>query len=104
MEAGTWRNPALSDAAKAKLSQPRQHEGDLHGAIEKLRTGTMADLSDAEAAAYRQYRQTLRDARREALNTAARERYHKQQAAMTDEQRAAQRQKWQQANKRRAKK
>lgn len=104
VEAGTWRNPALTDEAKAKLSQPRQHEGDLHSAIEKLRTGTMADLSDDEAAAYRQYRQGLRNARRDQLNAAARDRYRKQQAAMTDEQREAQRQKWQQANQRRAKK
>ncbi len=60
VQGGTWRNPALSDQARAKLSRPRKHFGDLHRAIEKLRNGTMADLSDDERAAYIQYRRSLR--------------------------------------------
>lgn len=98
---GTWRNPALTDEARQKLSRPRKHDGDLHAALEKLRTGSMADLTDAEAAAHREYQRSLRDARKDEINQAARERYQKQQAALTDEEREQQRQKWRNANQRR---
>jgi len=70
VEAETWRNPALPPAAKDKLSRPRKHDGDLHSAIEKLRRGTMADLTQTEADAYRRYRRDLRTARKDAANTA----------------------------------
>jgi hypothetical protein len=100
--AGTWRNPALTPDAKKKLSRPHKH-GDnpvLHSALEKLRHGTVADLTDEEAQAHRDYRLALAQARREELNANARERYHQRQAALTDEEREAQRAKWRKANKR----
>jgi hypothetical protein len=101
--AGTWRNPARDDAARAKLSRPRRHEGALHSAIEKLGRGlSMADLTDEEAAAYRARAAELRAARREEINRRARERYAARQAAMTDEEREAQRARWREGNRRRA--
>ena len=104
VEAGTWRNPALSDEARAKLSRPRKHSGALHSALEKLKAGcSVSDLTDEEAEAHRAYRQKLRDARRDELNAANRERYRRRQAKMTDEERVAQRQKWREANRRRKK-
>ncbi|HEY4690860.1 MAG TPA: hypothetical protein VIK33_16230 [Anaerolineae bacterium] len=39
VRAGTWRNPALSSAARKKLSRPRKHGGALARAIEKLSRG-----------------------------------------------------------------
>lgn len=56
---GVWRNPALSPAARAKLSRPRKHSGALHRAIKKLRTGKMSDLSDEERVAWHEYRASL---------------------------------------------
>ncbi len=53
---GIWRNPALTPAAREKLSRPRKHSGALHRAMEKLRSGKMADLTDEERAAWRAYR------------------------------------------------
>ncbi|MCX7756128.1 MAG: hypothetical protein N2117_12935 [Anaerolineales bacterium] len=55
-----WRNPALSEAARRKLSCPRKHTGALHRAIEKLRCGSISELMDEEATAYREYRRQLR--------------------------------------------
>lgn len=103
--AGTWRNPALSDEAREKLSRPRVH-GDnpvLHRAIEKLRNGRMADLTEEEANEFRAYQQRLRDARRDEINAGYRRRYQERQAAMTDEEREVQRAKWREANRRRKK-
>ena len=63
VEAGTWRNPALTDEAREKLSRPRKHADNptLHSAIEKLRQGTpVADLTPAEQEAHRTYRRQLR--------------------------------------------
>lgn len=66
LEAGTWQSPADAPGARAKLSRPRVHSDNptLHRAIEKLRGGSMADLTEAEANEYRVYRQQLRDAKR----------------------------------------
>lgn len=62
--AGAWRNPALTDAARVKLSRPRTHTGDLHAAIEKLGHGlSVADLSPKEQEAHRSYRRRLWAAR-----------------------------------------
>lgn len=36
VQAGTWRNPALSPEARKKLSRPRKHSGPLRQAIRKL--------------------------------------------------------------------
>ena len=57
--AGTWRNPALSDEARAKLSRPRKHHGILHRVLEKLRHGSVADLTEREKRAHRKYQQIL---------------------------------------------
>jgi len=101
---GRWRNPALSDGARAKLSRPRKHKGLLHAVIEKLRRGmSVADLFPNEQATHRAYRKQLRDARREELNRQARERYKLRQEQMTADQRAEQRAKWRRANKKRTK-
>ena len=104
IKAGTWRNPALSDTARAKLSRPRKHSGPLAQAIEKLGRGlAMADLTPEEQAAYRQYQAELRQARRDEINAAARRRYRQKQSTLTDEEREAQRAKWRAANRRRGK-
>ena len=63
-----WRNPALSDEARRKLSRPRKHFGILHQALEKLRYGSVADLTEEEAEAHRAYRRKLRRARRDEVN------------------------------------
>lgn len=57
VRAGTWRNPALSPAARAKLSRPRRHAGALASAIERLCAGArVSDLAPEEQAAHRTYR------------------------------------------------
>jgi hypothetical protein len=57
VRAGQWRNPALTPAARAKLSRPRRHAGELAQAIEKLKAGAhIADLTPAEQETYRAYR------------------------------------------------
>jgi len=78
---GHWRNPALSDEARRKLSRPRKHDGILHLVIEKLKQGLgVADLTPEEQDAHRAYRKQLRDAKREELNRQARERYHRRKS------------------------
>ena len=101
--AGTWRNPALDDEARRKLSRPRKH-GDnpvLHSTLEKLRQ--KVELTEEEWEAHRVYRRRLRTARKDELNAYMRQAYRRRQATMTPEQRKAQRQKWRDENKRRAK-
>jgi len=85
---GTWRNPAMSDEARAKLSRPRKHDGPLAAAIEKLRRpgASVADLTPEERDAHAAYRRALYAARR---------------AAQTPEQREEQRRKWREAWRRR---
>lgn len=62
VEEGRWRNPALADEAREKLSRPRKHTGALHSAIEKLRAGVrMSDMTEAEQDAYRAYTHDLRE-------------------------------------------
>ncbi len=56
---GRWRNPALSQEARQKLSRPRKHSGLLADAIDKLNAGSMADLTEEERQAYREYRRRL---------------------------------------------
>lgn len=101
---GHWRNPALSAEARRKLSRPRRH-GDnpaLHGAIEKLSRGErVADLRPEEAAAHREWRASLRAARRDEINTWRRA-YHRRRMAADPEYRRRQREKWQQQNRKRA--
>ncbi len=65
---GRWRNPALSPAAREKLSRARKHSGALHAAIEKLRHSSMESLSTEERAAYLDYRKRLREARKRKQN------------------------------------
>jgi hypothetical protein len=66
VEAGSWRNPALADQAREKLSRPRRHSGVLHSAIEKLKQGAkVADLTPEEQEAHRAYRRGLQDRRRQ---------------------------------------
>ncbi len=60
VEAGTWRNPALPDEARKKLSRPRKHRGLLHRVIEKLRHGSVADLTEREKRIHRAYRRSLK--------------------------------------------
>ena len=57
--AGTWRNPALSAEARRKLSRPRKHHGILHRVMEKLKHGSVADLTEAEKRAHRKYRRLM---------------------------------------------
>lgn len=96
--AGEWRNPALTDDAKAKLSQPRKHTGDLASAIDKIGQGYRIDeLTSAEQEAHRTYRADLRNRRKDEINAQARERYRRQRAAMTDAERDAQAAKWRRA-------
>lgn len=80
VRAGIWRNPALDDAAREKLSRPRAHADNpaLHRAIERLRTGDkMSDLTIEEADAYRTWRRALRYARRDEVNAWYRTRYRR---------------------------
>lgn len=75
---GTWRNPALTDEAREKLSRPRKHDGVLHSAIEKLGRGlSVAELTPDEQAIHREYQRQLRAARRDEINRLARERYRR---------------------------
>jgi len=78
VEAGAWRNPALDDEAREKLSRPRKHSGVLHSAIEKLsRRLSVSELTPEEQEAHRLYRRELRIARRDDVNRLARERYRR---------------------------
>jgi hypothetical protein len=75
--AGTWVSPSVSEQARAKLSRARKHGGALHSAIEKLGGGgKVADLTEEEQEAHRQYRAELRgpvgSPRREGYNAQAR--------------------------------
>ena len=101
VEKGTWRNPALTPEARRKLSRPRKHNGVLRKAIEKLRKGSMADLTDEEARAYRKYRRELRVNRRDEANAKHRAWYHKRQAQMTPEENEKQRARWRKQNRKR---
>lgn len=93
--AGTWRNPALTTAARKKLSRPRKHSGVLHSAIEKLGRGlSVSQLTPEEQEVHRQYRRDLVAARRDEVNAWYRRYYHQRQARMTDEERDAQRGRW----------
>lgn len=65
VEAGTWRNPALDDEAREKLSRPRVHTDDpiLHSAIEKLGRGLRVNrLTPDEQRAHRAWRRNQRRA------------------------------------------
>ena len=104
VKAGTWNNPALGERARQKLSRPRKHHGPLHRAIEKLRNGSMKDLTDVEHRAWLKHRRELRRARIEADRRYHRERYRSQQDALTPAERKAQRAKWRAQNQRRKKK
>ncbi len=95
VKAGTWRNPALTDEARKKLSRPRKHSGALHRAIEKLKQGLkIADLTPEEVGAHRAYRAKLRSARLDEVNAYHRRRYHTQRAAMTEAEKETQRARW----------
>ncbi len=101
--AGAWRNPALDDEARAKLSRPRKHRGVLHAAIEKLGRGLKSsDLTEEEREAFNAHQRRLVAARRDEVNAIARKNYRRRQNEMTDEEREAQRAKWRVANRRRA--
>jgi hypothetical protein len=64
---GTWRNPALSNDARAKLSRPRTIDDPvLHRAQERLNAGEhMRDLTPEEREAYRAHSRDVASARRE---------------------------------------
>lgn len=73
-----WRNPAIDESAREKLSRARKHSPILHSALEKLRQGLrMNELTQEEREAHRAYRKQLRDQNREEVNRKARERYRK---------------------------
>lgn len=77
---GRWRNPALDDAAREKLSRPRIHADNplLHSAIEKLRRGAaMSELSQDEAEIYRTYRRERRERRIDEIRAWYRARYRR---------------------------
>jgi len=78
VEAGAWRNPALTPAARAKLSRPRTIlDPVLHQAQEKLNSGQrVADLTPEEQAAYRAHRREMERAQRERWTPEERERRH----------------------------
>lgn len=102
---GRWQNPGLTPEARAINSQPHKHDGPLASAIEKLGQGLkVPELTPEEQEAHRAWRREMRAARREESNAWYRDRYRKQQAALTPEQREAQRQKWRAANRRKAQK
>ncbi len=102
VKAGTWRNPALSDEAKEKLSRPRKHDPELHAVLEKLKGGSVADLTPEEKQIHRAYKRGLYQARRDEITAWHRNRYRQKQAAMSDEEREAQRAKWREQNRKRA--
>ena len=58
IEDGNFIKPSEYPGASDKLSRPRVHSDNplLHRALEKLRDGSMNDLTEAEAEAYRAYR------------------------------------------------
>lgn len=100
-----WRNPALDDAARAKLSRPRKHSGALARAIDRLnRRMPVSQLTPAEQRAYRAYRHDLKTRRRDEVNQKRQEWWRRRWAAMTPKQRDRQRAKWRAANKRKNKK
>ena len=102
VQAGTWRNPALSDKAKEKLSRPRKHGPALHAVLEKLkRGGRVVDLSPEEKELHRAYCRELVAARRDEVNAGYRRRYRQQQDNLNDEEREAQRARWREQNKKR---
>ncbi len=104
VQAGTWRNPALSDEAKEKLSRPRKHDPALHVVLEKMKQGQrLADLTPEEKELHRTYRRDLRQARRKEVNAWYRNWYRQQQASLSDEEREAQRARWREQNRRRSK-
>lgn len=76
-----WRNPALDDKARRKLSRPRKHSGVLARAIDKARTGGMAALTPAEHRAYLKWRRELRLARIDDVRRYYRERYRRRKSA-----------------------
>lgn len=67
---GRWRNPALTEEAREKLSRPRVHSGALHRAMEKLEAGKggMATLRPGERAAYLAYRQDMRERKKRTMS------------------------------------
>lgn len=102
VKAGTWRNPALSDKAKEKLSRPRKHEPALHGVLEKLKQGArVTDLTPDEQELHRTYRRNLVASRRDEVLAWYRNRYQQKQANMSEEEREAQRARWREQNRRR---
>lgn len=102
VEAGTWRNPALTAEARRKLSRPRKHQGQLHSVLQKLKQGQkVRDLTPEEREIHREYRRTLAARRRNEINREARRRYKQRQEAMTPKERQEQRRKWRVANARR---
>jgi hypothetical protein len=63
---GRWKNPALADEAREKLSRPRKHSGPSADAIDKLERGiSLRDLTQEEREAHRAYRRELRRQSRE---------------------------------------
>jgi len=98
---GRWRNPALTDAARRKLSRPRKHTGALARAIDKARTGGMAGLPPAAPHAHLRWRRELRHARADAIRRYQRERYHRLQGALARAERESQRERWRAQNRRR---
>jgi hypothetical protein len=87
VEAGTWRNPALSPEAREKLSRPRVH-GDnpvLHSALRKLGQGdSVGDLSTEEREAHRAYRRDLYAARIEEFRAWRRDWYRRRKEQLAD--------------------
>jgi DNA-binding transcriptional regulator YiaG len=96
-----WRNPALDEKARRKLSRPRKHIDDpvLHSAIEKLGAGvSVPDLTPEEQEAHRAYRRRLRQARADEARAYYRRRYWEQMATEKGRDRA--REQWKQQRER----
>lgn len=104
-KAGAWRNPALTDAAREKLSRPRRHADNplLHRAFELMRQGVKArDLPPDARAAHNAYQRARARERGDELRAKQRRWYHSRQAQLTDAEREQQRERWRAANQRNA--
>jgi len=105
VEEGRWRNPGSTPEARAKNSEPHKHTGLLASAIEKMGHGVkLKELPEDEREAYHVYARQLRSARKDEINQQYRERYRRAWAAMTEEEKETQREKWRQQNRKRAQK
>lgn len=94
-------DPALAHAARRVLAIRQRKDATLRRALDKVeRRVPTADLTPAELDAYAAYRAELDTARREYHLTWKRAWYQAQRAALTDDEREAQRARWREATQR----